>query len=124
MGSELPLGRRISVHPSMILWLSILIYLQPRLSIAFLLAAAVHELGHVTALSLMGTLVGTLGGIALSSNLTNYRIEQLEKKVEKHNNLITRTYKLEQEFAVMDERVRVANHRIEDLEKEEMQHEG
>lgn len=76
------------------------------------------------ALSLVGTLVGTLGGIALSSNLTNYRIEQLEKKVEKHNNLITRTYKLEQEFAVMDERVRVANHRIEDLEREEMQHEG
>lgn len=76
------------------------------------------------ALSLVGTLVGTLGGIALSSNLTNYRIEQLEKKVEKHNNLITRTYKLEQDFAVMDERVRVANHRIEDLEKAEMQHEG
>lgn len=76
------------------------------------------------ALSLVGTLVGTLGGIALSSNLTNYRIEQLEKKVEKHNNLITRTYKLEQDFAVMDERVRVANHRIEDLEKEEMQHES
>ena len=76
------------------------------------------------ALSLVGTLVGTLGGIALSSNLTNYRIEQLEKKVEKHNNLITRTYKLEQDFAVMDERVRVANHRIEDLEKEALQHEG
>ena len=76
------------------------------------------------AISLVGTLVGTLGGIALSSNLTNYRIEQLEKKVEKHNNLITRTYKLEQDFAVMDERVRVASHRIEDLEKEEMQHEG
>ena len=68
------------------------------------------------ALSLVGTLVGTLGGIALSSNLTNYRIEQLEKKVEKHNNLITRTYKLEQEFAVMDEKVKVANHRIDDLE--------
>ena len=58
------------------------------------------------ALSLVGTLVGTLGGIALSSNLTNYRIEQLEKKVEKHNNLITRTYKLEQEFAVMDEKLK------------------
>lgn len=71
------------------------------------------------ALSLVGTLVGTLGGIALSSNLTNYRIEQLEKKVEKHNNLITRTYKLEQEFAVMDEKVKVANHRIDDLEDSE-----
>ena len=74
------------------------------------------------ALSLVGTLVGTLGGIALSSNLTNYRIEQLEKKVEKHNNLITRTYKLEQEFAVMDEKVKVANHRIEDLE--DLEHES
>lgn len=74
------------------------------------------------ALSLVGTLVGTLGGIALSSNLTNYRIEQLEKKVEKHNNLITRTYKLEQEFAVMDEKVKVANHRIDDLE--DLEHES
>ena len=74
------------------------------------------------ALSMVGTLVGTLGGIALSSNLTNYRIEQLEKKVEKHNNLITRTYKLEQEFAVMDEKVKVANHRIDDLE--DLEHES
>lgn len=74
------------------------------------------------ALSLVGTLVGTLGGIALSSNLTNYRIEQLEKKVEKHNNLVTRTYKLEQEFAVMDEKVKVANHRIDDLE--DLEHES
>ena len=74
------------------------------------------------ALSLVGTLVGTLGGIALSSNLTNYRIEQLEKKVEKHNNLITRTYKLEQEVAVMDEKVKVANHRIDDLE--DLEHES
>ena len=76
------------------------------------------------ALSLIGTLVGTLGGITLSSNLTNYRIEQLEKKVEAHNNLIKRTYELEKEFSVLDERVRVANHRIDDLEKEEGQHEG
>ena len=74
------------------------------------------------AISLIGTLVGTLGGIALSSKLTNYRIEQLEKKVEKHNNLISRTYELEKEFSVLDERVRVANHRIEDLEKEDMEH--
>lgn len=75
------------------------------------------------AISLIGTLVGTLGGIALSSKLTNYRIEQLEKKVEKHNNLISRTYELEKEFSVLDERIRVANHRIEDLKKEDMEHE-
>ena len=76
----------------------------------------------VAGMSLVGTLVGTLGGIALSSNLTNYRIEQLEKKVEKHNNLITRTFKLEQEFAVLDEKVKVANHRIDDLE--DIEHES
>ena len=76
------------------------------------------------ALSLVGTLVGTLGGIALSSNLTNYRIEQLEEKVNKHNNLIERTFRIEGALSVLDERVKVANHRIEDLEKEEMQHEG
>ena len=69
-------------------------------------------------LSLVGTLAGTLGGIALSSNLSNYRIEQLEKKVEKHNNLVEKTYKLQPAVTVVAERVRVAYHRIEDLEKE------
>ena len=72
----------------------------------------------IAGLSLLGTLTGTAGGIIVSGKLVNYRIEQLEKKVEKHNNLITRTYKLEQTVAVLDERVRVANHRITDLEKE------
>ena len=46
-------------------------------------------------LSLIGTLIGTLGGILVSNKLTNFRIEQLEKKVEKHNTLIERTYVLE-----------------------------
>ena len=76
----------------------------------------------VAGMSLVGTLAGTFGGILVSNRLTNYRIEQLEKKVEKHNNLITRTYKLEQEFAVMDEKVKVANHRIDDLE--DLEHES
>ena len=47
-------------------------------------------------LSLVGTIIGTLGGIIATSRLTTYRIEQLEKKVDKHNNLIERVYKLEQ----------------------------
>lgn len=72
----------------------------------------------VAGMSLLGTLAGTFGGIYVSGRLTQYRIEQLEKKVQAHNNLVTRTYQLEQDFAVLDEKVKVANHRIDDLEKE------
>ena len=53
-----------------------------------------------------------------SAKLTNYRIEQLEKKVDKHNTVIERTYKLEETQAVIQEQIKVANHRISDLEKE------
>lgn len=49
----------------------------------------------VAVISLTGTLVGTFGGILTASKLTNYRIEQLEKKVEKHNSVVERTFKLE-----------------------------
>lgn len=49
----------------------------------------------VAAMSLIGTLGGTLGGIVVSSKLTIYRIEQLEKKVAEHNSIVERTYKLE-----------------------------
>jgi hypothetical protein len=70
----------------------------------------------VAIISLIGTLGGTFGGILTSSKLTNYRIEQLEKKVEKHNNVVERVYILEKHEAVIDEEIKVANHRIEDLE--------
>ena len=59
----------------------------------------------VAILSLIGTLAGSFGG----TQLIKYRIEQLEKKVEKHNSVVERTFLLE-------EKVKVANHRIEDLE--------
>lgn len=72
----------------------------------------------VTIISFTGTLLGTLGGIIASAKLTIYRIEQLEKKVEKHNNLIERVFKLEEHGAVIDEQIKVANHRIDDLEKQ------
>lgn len=45
--------------------------------------------------ALIGTLAGTFGGILTGSRLTTYRLEQLEKKVEKHNTLVERTYRLE-----------------------------
>lgn len=70
----------------------------------------------VSVISLIGTIAGSFGGILVANKLTNYRVEQLEKKVEKHNNVIERVYKLEQENAVQDEELKVANHRITDLE--------
>ena len=65
-----------------------------------------------------GGLLGSLGGVIASSKLTTYRIQQLENKVEKHNTVIERTYKLEETEAVMQEQIRVANYRIADLEKQ------
>ena len=65
-----------------------------------------------------GGLLGSLDGVIASSKLTTYRIQQLENKVEKHNTVIERTYKLEETEAVMQEQIRVANHRIADLEKQ------
>ena len=49
----------------------------------------------VAALSLLGTLLGSLGGVIASSKLTNFRLEPLERKVQAHNNLIERTFQLE-----------------------------
>lgn len=48
--------------------------------------------------------------------LISYRLEQLEQKVDKHNNLIERTYELERKTSVLEEKQAVANHRINDLE--------
>lgn len=67
-------------------------------------------------LSLAGTLGGSLLGILTANKLVNYRLEQLEKKVDKHNNLVERLGLVERKTDLLDERVRVANHRIEDLE--------
>ena len=60
----------------------------------------------VAAMSLIGTLAGTFGGILVSNKLTTYRIEQLEKKVAAHNNVIERTYKLEGEMQEVQHDIR------------------
>lgn len=70
----------------------------------------------VTIISFTGTLLGTLGGIVASAKLTIYRIEQLEKKVEKHNNLIERVYKLEERTTVAEEKIQSVEHRVDGLE--------
>ena len=49
--------------------------------------------------------------------LISYRLESLEKTVNKHNNIIERTYELEKGQATMQEQIKVANHRIDDLER-------
>ena len=66
--------------------------------------------------SLIGTLVGSLGGILAANKLVVYRIEQLEKKVEKHNNVIERVYKLEKDEALIKSDIKVVNEKINDLE--------
>lgn len=64
----------------------------------------------VAILGFAGTLLGSLFGVLAAQKLTQYRLSQLEEKVNKHNNLIERTFKLE---GRMDE----AEHDIRDLKK-------
>lgn len=60
----------------------------------------------LASISLLGTLTGTFGGILTSNKLVTYRLEQLEKKVESHNSVIDRVYRLEQQNAVQDEKIK------------------
>ena len=71
----------------------------------------------VAGLALVGSLSGTYFANRRATALIAYRLEQLEKKVDKHNSVVERTYALEEAVSLLDERVKVANHRITDLEK-------
>ena len=71
----------------------------------------------VALIGLAGSGAGAFGGILVSSKLTQYRLEQLERKVEVHNGVIDRVYKLEERTELQEEKIKVANHRIEDLEQ-------
>lgn len=64
----------------------------------------------VAIVSTVGTMIGSFSGILTSARLTNYRIKQLETKVDKHNNFAER-------IPVVEEKIKVLNHRVEDLEK-------
>ena len=63
----------------------------------------------VALIALIGTLGGSLGGILVSSKMTNYRLQQLENRVAEHNNFARR-------MPVVEEQIKVAN-RIDDLER-------
>lgn len=71
----------------------------------------------VALLGFAGTLIGTYLANRKSAALIAYRLEQLEQKVAKHNSLVERTYHLEESAAVFEEKLKVANHRIDDLER-------
>lgn len=60
----------------------------------------------VSLITLLGSALGTFAGIAVNSKLTNYRIEQLERKVDKHNSVIERTGKLEERVGGIDYRLK------------------
>ena len=67
----------------------------------------------VSVLSFIGTLAGSYSGMKLMT----YRIEQLEKKVNEHNNVIRRTY-------ILEEQMKVVNNRVDDLERHEEEREN
>lgn len=75
----------------------------------------------VAAVTALGSFLGVYYANRKSSEKTNaligYRLEQLEKAVNKHNQVIDRVYRLEERAEVTDERIKVANHRIDDLER-------
>ena len=60
----------------------------------------------VALLSLAGTLIGSLSGILVANKLVNYRLSQLEKKVDKHNSVVERTYKLEGRITEIEHDIR------------------
>lgn len=64
----------------------------------------------VAILALAGTLTGSFTGILVANRLVNYRLEQLEKKVEKHNNLVER-------IAMAENEIKIIDHKVDDLEK-------
>ena len=66
----------------------------------------------VAVISLIGTLFGTFAGILTSTKLSNYRIDQLEKKVEKHNSVIERT-------AILERDMKTVWHEIDEIKQEE-----
>lgn len=82
-------------------------------TIVAIISITVAVVGFVINLIAIGIYIGKLEGF---KDLVNYKFDEQDKKLEKHNNFITRVYKLEKNEAVLEEQISVANHRIKDLE--------
>lgn len=74
----------------------------------------------VAILALIGTLTGAYLSNSKTKALLAYRLERLEERVNKHNSLVERTYHIEEEQEIIKEKIKVANHRIDDLEKDRL----
>ncbi len=73
----------------------------------------------VALISAVGSIIGTIIGITANTKLIIYRLEQLEAKVNKHNNIIERTYECEIKESILAEQINSIKEKIADIEKEE-----
>lgn len=71
--------------------------------------------------TLLGVVLTVYAGGKRTRDILLYRIEQLEKAQQKHNSLIERMYRVEERLELHDEKIKVANHRLDDIEKGEKQ---
>lgn len=71
----------------------------------------------VAILAMVGTMSGAYFANRKSTALIAYRLEQLENKVNRHNSVIERMFALESRMDVDEEKLKVANNRISDLEQ-------
>ena len=72
----------------------------------------------IAIISFVGTCIGSIGGILATAKLTNYRLSQLEQKVNAHNNLITRTYELEKNMGIAFEQKKKKKADIEEIKRD------
>ena len=71
----------------------------------------------IALIGLAGSGLGSILGVLASAKLTSYRLEQLERRVQAHNNLIERTYRLEERTEIQEEKIKAASRRIDGLER-------
>lgn len=82
-------------------------------TIGAIIAIVVSIVGLIVQLVSVGIYIGKLEGF---KDLVNFKFAEQDKKLDKHNNFITRVYELERKQDIEEEQIKVANHRIEDLE--------
>lgn len=81
--------------------------------IAACVSIIIGVLALVVQIGTAGIYIGKLEGF---KELVNYRFNQQDERLDKHNNFITRVYELEKKQGIDEEKIEVANHRIADLE--------